>query len=58
MPLVEVLAGRDVPTVSYAGWLKVEQAEADLAAALGRGARVKLASRDEIDALCWDTDTP
>ncbi len=58
VPLVEVLAGRNVPTVSYAGWLKVEQAEADLAAALGRGARVKLASRDEIDALCWDTDTP
>jgi hypothetical protein len=41
-----------VTVVSYAGWLRVEQAEADLAAALGRGARVKLASRDEIDALC------
>ena len=46
------VAGRDVTVVSYAGWLRVEQAEADLAAALGRGARVKLASRDEIDALC------
>ena len=51
-PLLDVLAGRDVTVVSYAGWLRVEQAEADLAAALGRGARVKLASRDEIDALC------
>jgi ferredoxin--NADP+ reductase len=50
--LVEVLAARDVSAVSYADWLRVEQAEADLAAALGRGARVKLPSRDEIDALC------
>jgi ferredoxin/flavodoxin---NADP+ reductase len=58
VPLVDVLAGRNVATVSYAGWLKVERAEADLAAALGRGARVKLASRDEIDALCWETDAP
>jgi len=54
--LLEVLAGRDVTVVSYAGWLRVEQAEADLAAALGRGARVKLASRDEIDALCRPTE--
>ena len=50
VPLLDVLA-RDVTAVSC-GWLKVEQAEADLATALGRGARVKLASRDEIDALC------
>ena len=56
VPLVDVLAGRNVATVSYAGWLKVERAEAELAAALGRGARVKLASRDEIDALCWEAD--
>jgi ferredoxin--NADP+ reductase len=51
-PLPELLAGRDVAPVSYADWLRVEQAEADLAVALGRGARVKLPSRDEIDALC------
>jgi hypothetical protein len=51
-----VLAGRDVATVSYAGWLNVERAEAELAAALGRGARVKLASRADIDALCWEID--
>jgi len=56
VPLVDVLPGRNVATVSYAGWLKVERAEAELAAALGRGARVKLASRDEIDALCWEAD--
>jgi ferredoxin--NADP+ reductase len=56
VPLVDVLAGRNVAAVSYAGWLKVERAEAELAAALGRGARVKLASRDEIDALCWEAD--
>jgi ferredoxin/flavodoxin---NADP+ reductase len=51
-PLPELLAGRDVAPVSYADWLRVEQAEADLAVALGRGARVKLPSRDEINALC------
>src|SRR5215472_9703154 len=56
VPLLDVLAGRDVTVVSYAGWLKVEQAEADLAASLGRGARVKLASREEIDALCFPPD--
>ncbi len=41
--------------MSYTDWLRVERAEADLAAALGRGARVKLGSRDEIDALCRGT---
>jgi len=30
----------------------VERAEAELAASLGRGARVKLASREDIDARC------
>ena len=38
--------------VSYADWLKIETAEKELAAALGRGARVKLASRDDIHAAC------
>jgi ferredoxin/flavodoxin---NADP+ reductase len=50
--LEALLAGRSVAPVSYAGWLKVERAEEELAAALGRGARVKLASRAEIDARC------
>ena len=56
MPLLDVLATRDVTVVSYAGWLRVERAEADLATALGRGARVKLASREEIDALCFPVE--
>ncbi len=51
-PLAEVLAGRGVVAVSYTDWLRVEQAERDLATALGRGARVKLASRAAIDAAC------
>ena len=50
--LAALLAGRSVQPVSYADWLKVERAEAELAASLGRGARVKLASRAEIDACC------
>ena len=50
--LARLLAGRGVVPVSYADWLKVEQAEADLATALGRGARVKLPGRDAIDAIC------
>jgi ferredoxin--NADP+ reductase len=48
--LAGLLAARGVVPVSYADWLRVEQAEKDLAAALGRGARVKLASRAAIDA--------
>src|SRR6516225_2569887 len=50
--LAALLAGRAVVPVSYTDWLKVERAEAELAASLGRGARVKLASREEIDARC------
>jgi ferredoxin/flavodoxin---NADP+ reductase len=50
--IVSLLAGRQVAPVSYADWLKVERAEAELAASLGRGARVKLASRADIDAHC------
>jgi len=50
--LEALLAGRAVALVSYADWLKVERAEAELAAALGRGARVKLPSREDIDARC------
>ncbi|HEV3292066.1 MAG TPA: NADP oxidoreductase, partial [Streptosporangiaceae bacterium] len=50
--LASLLAARGVVPVSYADWLRVEQAEKDLAAELGRGARVKLASRAAIDAAC------
>ncbi len=50
--LAGLLAARGVVPVSYADWLRVEQAEKDLATALGRGARVKLASRAAIDVAC------
>jgi hypothetical protein len=46
--LHQLLAERKIRHVSYADWLKIEAAEKDLAASLGRGARVKLPSRDEI----------
>jgi len=48
----ELLAARGVSPISYADWLRIETAEKDLAASLGRGARVKLASRAEIHAAC------
>ena len=51
-PLHEVLSGRNVRHVSYADWLKIEAAEKELAQRLGRGARVKLASRAEINRAC------
>ena len=51
-PLRAVLAERGVRHVSYDDWLGIEQAEKDLGVALGRGARVKLASRDEIHRAC------
>jgi ferredoxin/flavodoxin---NADP+ reductase len=51
-PLATVLAGRGVAPVSYAEWLRIETAEADLAKALGRGERVKLHSRDAIWSAC------
>jgi ferredoxin--NADP+ reductase len=51
-PLASLLAARGVVPVSYADWLRVEQAETELAARLGRGARVKLASRSAIEAAC------
>src|SRR5262249_45514851 len=46
--LAGVLADRGVLPVSYTDWLRVEQAETDLATSLGRGARVKLPSREAI----------
>jgi ferredoxin/flavodoxin---NADP+ reductase len=47
-----LLAERGIKPISYDDWLKIENAEKDLAAALGRGARVKLASRAEIHSAC------
>jgi ferredoxin--NADP+ reductase len=51
-PLHDVLASRGHRHVSYADWLRIEEAEKDLAAQLGRGARVKLASKAEIHKAC------
>ena len=51
-PLAGVLAERGSRYVSYADWLKIETAEKDLAARLGRGGRVKLASRDDLHRAC------
>jgi ferredoxin--NADP+ reductase len=50
--LAEVLAAKGIRPVSYTDWMKIETAERDLAAALGRGARVKLGSRAEIYRAC------
>ncbi len=49
---VAELAGRGVRPVSYADWLRVEQAEAELGSSLGRGERVKIGDRAAIEALC------
>jgi ferredoxin/flavodoxin---NADP+ reductase len=51
-PLAQVLAERGTRHISYADWLRIETAEKDLAARLGRGARVKLASKEEIHRVC------
>jgi len=48
----ELLSARGIRPVSYADWLKIETAEQELAASLGRGARVKLASRRELHQAC------
>ena len=48
----ELLASRGIRAVGYADWLKIEAAEQELAALLGRGARVKLASREDIYRAC------
>jgi ferredoxin--NADP+ reductase len=50
--LRQLLADRNLKHVSYADWLRIETAEKELAAALGRGARVKLASRADINKAC------
>ena len=51
-PLAGVLAGRGIVPVSYAEWLRIETAEADLAQALGRGDRVKLHNAEAIWSAC------
>jgi ferredoxin/flavodoxin---NADP+ reductase len=51
----ELLAARGVQPVSYADWLRIEAAERELAAVLGRGARVKLPSREELHRACGFT---
>jgi ferredoxin--NADP+ reductase len=51
-PLASVLAGRGVAPVSYAEWLRIETAEAELARALGRGDRVKLHNAEAIWSAC------
>ena len=51
-PLAGVLAGRGIMPVSYAEWLRIETAEADLAKALGRGERVKLHNAEAIWSAC------
>jgi ferredoxin--NADP+ reductase len=48
----ELLAARGIQPVSYDDWMRIETAERELAAALGRGARVKLSSREELDRAC------
>ena len=48
----DLLQARGVSPVGYDDWLKIETAERDLAASLGRGGRVKLASRADIYAAC------
>ncbi len=50
--LAALLAERGITPIGYADWLKIETAEKELAAELGRGARVKLASRAAIHAAC------
>ncbi|HEX3824789.1 MAG TPA: FAD-dependent oxidoreductase, partial [Mycobacteriales bacterium] len=48
----ELLAARGIQPVSYDDWLRIEAAERELAATLNRGARVKLASREELLRAC------
>jgi ferredoxin/flavodoxin---NADP+ reductase len=47
-----LLAERGVRPVTYADWLGIEAAERELATSLGRGARVKLGSREDLNRAC------
>jgi ferredoxin/flavodoxin---NADP+ reductase len=51
-PLRKVLAERGIRAVSYDDWLGIEVAEKELGVSLGRGARVKLAGREDIRRAC------
>jgi ferredoxin/flavodoxin---NADP+ reductase len=51
-PLRALMAERGINPIGYGDWLKIETAEKELATALGRGNRVKLASRAELHAAC------
>jgi ferredoxin/flavodoxin---NADP+ reductase len=53
-----VLAERGVQPVSYAEWLLIETAEAELAQSLGRGERVKLPGREAIWSACRPENRP
>ena len=55
-PLAQVLVGRGVSPVSYGEWLRIEAAEASLAAELGRGERVKLPGSDALWSACRRLD--
>jgi ferredoxin/flavodoxin---NADP+ reductase len=55
-PLAGLLAGRGIMPVSYAEWLRIETAEAELAKALGRGDRVKLHNAEAIWYACRPSD--
>jgi ferredoxin/flavodoxin---NADP+ reductase len=47
-----LLSDRGVRSVGYQDWLRIETAEKELAAELGRGSRVKLASRAHLHQAC------
>ncbi|MGO9782110.1 MAG: FAD-dependent oxidoreductase [Streptosporangiaceae bacterium] len=51
--LEQALARRGIRPVTYDVWLRVEEAEAELARSLGRGQRVKLHGREALLAACW-----
>jgi hypothetical protein len=51
--LEQALARRGIRPVTYDVWLRVEEAEAELARSLGRGERVKLHGRAALLAACW-----
>ena len=44
--------------MSYAEWLRVETAEAELARSLERGERVKLHGREALFTACWPESDP
>jgi ferredoxin/flavodoxin---NADP+ reductase len=54
----ELLTARGIRPVSYGDWLQIEAAEKELAASLGRGARVKLPSRAELHKACGFAGRP